>query len=214
MKICPLCYSEHVLFCCEGESREYYSCENCDLVFVPEEFHLAASVEKEMYEHHENNPEDLVYQNYLKQIMNPVVQRVVKGAKGLDFGCGPGPALSQMFELEGYQMDIYDAYFACDDRVFSKSYDFITVCEAVEHFCDPRMELDRLFSMLKPGGVLVIKMQLLPVDGAFCDWYYKRDRTHVCFFSVKSLSYLAEKWKAELEFVQSDVFLFKKSVSV
>ncbi|RRG21509.1 class I SAM-dependent methyltransferase [Ancylomarina euxinus] len=134
------------------------------------------------YEHHQNEPEDLVYQEYLKQIMDPVLERISVGAKGLDFGCGPGPALSQMFEIEGCQMDIYDAYFAPNEEVFARSYDFITACEVVEHFHKPRMEFDRLFSMLKPGGVLAIKTQLSPCDGTFPQWFYKRDMTHVCFF--------------------------------
>ena len=183
------------------------------MVFVPAGFFLTSSVEKRKYEHHQNAPEDLVYQEYLKQIMDPVLERISEGAKGLDFGCGPGPALSQMFEAGGYKTDIYDAYFAPNDDVFGRSYDFITACEVVEHFYKPQMELDRLFSMLRPGGVLAIKTQLTPYDGTFPRWFYKRDITHVCFFSIKSLKYLAERWGAELEIVKADVFVFRKVVS-
>lgn len=210
MNKCPLCHSEKTSFYCEGESREYYSCGDCEMVFVPEAFFVTSSVEKRKYEHHQNLPEDLVYQNYLKQIMNPVLERITSGAMGLDFGCGPGPALSQMFEASGYQTDIYDAYFAPHDEVFDKSYDFITACEVVEHFYKPQMELDRLFAMLRVGGVLAIKTQLAPADGSFSQWFYKRDITHVCFFSEKSLRYLEDKWGAQLDLIQADVFLFKK----
>jgi len=209
---CPLCCSENTSFYCEGESREYYSCGNCDMVFVPSGFFLTSSVEKRKYEHHQNEPEDSVYREYLKQIMDPVLERISEGAKGLDFGCGPGPALSQMFEADGYQTDIYDAYFAPNEEVFGRSYDFITACEVVEHFYKPQMELDRLFSMLKPSGVLAIKTQLFPSDGTFPQWFYKRDITHVCFFSVKSLKSLAERWGAELEIVSRDVFIFRKAI--
>lgn len=183
------------------------------MVFVPANFFLTSSVEKKKYDSHQNEPEDLVYQQYLKQIMNPVLDRISDGANGLDFGCGPGPALSQMFEKDGYQTDIYDAYFAPNEEVFGRSYDFITACEVVEHLYKPQMELDRLFSMLKSGGFLAIKTQLSPVDGTFSNWFYKRDMTHVCFFSVKGLKYLAERWGAEFEMIQKDVFVFKKATA-
>jgi SAM-dependent methyltransferase len=181
------------------------------MVFVPAGFFLTSSVEKRKYEHHQNEPEDLVYQEYLKQIMDPVLERISEGAKGLDFGCGSDPALSQMFEADGYQTDVYDAYFAPNEEVFGRSYDFITACEVVEHFYKPQMELDRLFSMLRPGGILAIKTQMLPFEEEFSTWYYKRDITHVCFFSERSMRFLADKWTAELIVVKSDVVLFIKT---
>lgn len=104
-------------------------------------------------------PEDLVYQDYLKQIMNPVLDRISEGACGLDFGSGPGPTLSKMFESRGFQTDIYDAFYAPNEDVFDKTYDFITACEVVEHLHKPQMELDRLFGLLNPNGILAIKTQ-------------------------------------------------------
>jgi cyclopropane fatty-acyl-phospholipid synthase-like methyltransferase len=41
---------------------------------------------------------------FLSQVFNPVMVHLKKGAKGLDFGCGPGPTLSLMFEKQGYQV--------------------------------------------------------------------------------------------------------------
>ena len=213
MEKCPLCCSENTSFYYEGESREYYSCIDCGLVFVPQVFFITYEAEKVKYDQHENLPDDLVYQDYLKQIMNPVLDRISEGASGLDFGSGPGPTLSLMFESRGFQTDIYDAYFAPNEEVFNKSYDFITVCEVVEHFYKPQMELDRLFGLLKLNGVLAIKTQMLPSKEEFPTWYYKRDMTHVCFFSVKSLKYLAERWGTELEVIKNDVFVFRKVIT-
>jgi len=195
----------------QGESRDYYSCSNCSFVFVPEEFFLSPELEKSQYDSHQNFTDDLVYQNYLKQIMDPVLDRVSPNASGLDFGSGPGPALSLMFEKNGFKTDIYDAYYAPNEEVFEKSYDFITACEVVEHLFDPKMELDRLFSLVKPGGILAVKTQLLPPEDKFSLWYYKRDKTHVCFFSEQSLNFLAERWNATLEFVQPNVMIFTKT---
>lgn len=211
MEICNLCHSEKISLYYEGDSREYYLCSVCGFVFVPETFLLSPDVEKRKYDKHENLPDDLIYQAYLKQIMNPVLGRIEEGASGLDFGSGPGPTLSRMFESRGFKTDIYDAYYAPNDQVFKKTYDFITACEVVEHFYKPQMELDRLFSMLKPNGILAIKTQMLPFEEEFSTWYYKRDMTHVCFFSERSMRFLADKWKAELIVVKSDVVLFIKT---
>jgi len=211
VKKCTLCHSENTSLYSKGEFREYYSCSNCSLVFVSEEFFLSPDLEKAKYDNHQNFTDDLVYQNYLKQIMDPVLDRIFPGACGLDFGCGPGPALSQMFESRGYEVDVYDVFYAPDQGVFQKSYDFITACEVVEHFHDPKMELDRLFGLLKSGGILAIKTQMLPLKEEFKSWYYKRDMTHVCFFSVGSFNSLAERWGADVEFVHSNVVLFTKT---
>ncbi|WP_372639550.1 class I SAM-dependent methyltransferase [Ancylomarina sp.] len=208
---CPLCRSENTSFYYEGESREYYSCIDCGLVFVPQVFFITYEAEKVKYDQHENFPDDLVYQDYLKQIMNPVLDRISEGASGLDFGSGPGPTLSKMFESRGFQTDIYDAYFAPNEEVFNKSYDFITACEVVEHLHKPQMELDRLFGLLKPNGVLAIKTQILSSKEEFPTWYYKRDMTHVCFFSDQSMRFLADKWKVEMVSVKSNVVLFIKT---
>lgn len=207
---CTLCHSENTSFYSKGESREYYLCSDCFLVFVPEEFFLSPELEKLKYDSHQNFTDDLVYRNYLKQIMNPVLDRVSPNACGLDFGSGPGPALSQMFESSGFKTDIYDAYYAPNTEIFHKSYDFITACEVVEHLFDPQMELDRLFGLLKPGGILAIKTQVLPSKENFSSWYYKRDKTHVCFFSKECFNSLAKRWGACVEFVQSDIVVFTK----
>ncbi len=210
MEKCPLCHSEDASFYYEGESREYYSCIDCGLVFVPNVFFVTYKAEKIKYDQHENLPDDLVYQDYLKQIMNPVLDRISAGASGLDFGSGPGPTLSKMFESRGFQTDIYDAFYAPNEEVFRKSYDFITSCEVVEHLHKPQMELDRLFSLLRYNGVLAIKTQFLPSEDEFPDWYYKRDMTHVCFFSEQCFKFLADKWNSEMVCIKPNIVLFIK----
>lgn len=210
MEKCPLCHSENTSFYYEGEAREYHSCSKCGLVFVPRVFFITYEAEKAKYDKHTNFPDDLVYQDYLKQIMGPVLNRISEGACGLDFGSGPGPTLSKMFESRGFQTDIYDAFYAPNEDVFSKTYDFVTACEVVEHLHNPQIELDRLFNLLKPDGVLAIKTQFLPLKDEFSDWYYKRDLTHVCFFSEQSFKFLADSWKVEMVFYKPNVVVFIK----
>jgi hypothetical protein len=44
-------------------------------------------------------------------------------------------------------------------------------------------ELNRLFTLLKKGGVLAIMTQMITKETDFSTWYYKNDPTHICFFS-------------------------------
>ena len=61
---------------------------------------------------------------------------------GLDFGCGPGPALANMMQSDGYEMEIYDPFFFPNKDALSKKYDFITCTETAEHFFNPHDELN------------------------------------------------------------------------
>jgi hypothetical protein len=54
---------------------------------------------------------------FLSQVFDPVTTHLKKGAKGLDFGSGPGPTLSLMFEKQGYQVDLFDKFYADNPEV-------------------------------------------------------------------------------------------------
>ena len=42
--------------------------------------------------------------------MLPLIERIKLNSIGLDYGCGPGPALSLMLREKGYQMFNYDPF--------------------------------------------------------------------------------------------------------
>ena len=126
------------------------------------------------------------------------------------FGSGPGPTLSVMFEEIGHSMVIYDHFYARESSALEKQYDFITATEVVEHLHNPGIELDRLWSCLKPGGSLGIMTKLSPDREAFARWHYKTDATHVCFFSKTTFEWLSLKWQAELVFFGKDAIIFYK----
>ena len=140
-------------------------------------------------------------------------ERLAPGSRGLDFGSGPGPTLSVMFEETGHFMAIYDRFYAQEPSVLETQYDFITATEVLEHLHNPGQELDRLWTLLKPGGNLGVMTQLVQDREAFTHWYYKNDPTHVCFYSRSTFQWLARQWQAEVEFADKGVILFHKKVN-
>lgn len=207
---CPLCTAAAPAFYHEDQRRTYFQCPQCTLVFVPPSQQVCAEREKAEYDLHENSVDDEGYRGFLSRLFNPLVDRVAAGAKGLEFGCGPAPALSAMLQDAGFAMEEYDLYYAHYPRVFDQRYDFITATEVFEHLKHPRRELERLISCLLPGGRLGIMTKLVRDVTAFSHWHYKNDPTHIAFYSRDSFRWIASYWNLELEFFGEDVILLTK----
>lgn len=210
---CPLCNSPaHEPFC-EDRLRPYRRCRTCELVFVPASHRLDAAAEKGVYDQHQNDPADPQYRQFLSRLFGPVAARVPAGAEGLDFGAGPGPTLSVMFEEVGHRMRIYDPFYAPEPAVLQRTYDFITASEVVEHLFQPGEEFGRLWACLRPGGWLGVMTRRQPPGPEFAAWHYKNDPTHVCFYAEATFAWIARNFGARLEFAGEDVILLQKPAS-
>ena len=192
------------------DSRRYFRCDECGLVFVHPEAFLEAQRERAVYDRHQNSPDDPRYRRFLSRLFDSVAGRLRPGSHGLDFGSGPGPTLSVMFEEAGHVVSVFDPFYADDAAVFGTRYDFITASEVVEHLHRPREELERLWECLLPGGVLGVMTKRVLGEAAFSRWHYKNDPTHVCFFALQTFEWLADHWAARLEVVGDDVVVFEK----
>ena len=164
-----------------------------------------------VYDHHDNSVNDPSYRRFLGRLFVPLSQRLAPNSCGLDFGSGPGPTLSVMFEEAGHSMEIYDPLYAPEIKLLQRQYDFIAASEVVEHLHYPRQELDRLWSCLKPLGSLGIMTKRVIDQEAFSGWHYKRDPTHVCFFSKPTFRWLADHWRATFTAPGKDVVIFAKT---
>ena len=207
---CPLCHMTDIDHFARIRERDYLSCRTCQLIFVPPEQYVSTDEEKAQYDHHTNHPDDLAYRAFLSRMFLPMQDQLKTTRCGLDFGSGPGPTLSLMFEEAGHRMSIYDPFYAPALSTLDQPYDFITATEVVEHLHRPGFELDRLWSLLNPGGILGMMTQLVPDHTPFDDWHYLKDSTHVCFFSQSTCEWLAEHWQAALAFSGNGVMLFQK----
>lgn len=208
---CPLCLASDSQPFSRDRRRDYWQCSECQLVFVPSDQRLTIAQEKAEYDLHQNTPDDEGYRQFLSRLVTPLQARLEGGETGLDFGCGPGPALSVMMAEAGWPMDVYDPFYAPNEDCLARSYDFITATEVVEHIHNPAHWLAHLWSMILPGGSLGIMTKQVIDQAAFANWHYKNDLTHVCFFSRETFFYLASQWGARLEFVGDDVIFFKKA---
>ena len=207
---CPLCHGKQIVHYYRDGARDYLRCPDCNLVFVPPGQHLSAAAGKAYYDLHENHLDDPGYRRFLDRLFSPLNERLAPNANGLDFGCGPGPALAAMLREAGHQVVLYDPLYAPDDTVLGAPYDFITLSEVAEHLAAPGVELDRLWRLLRPGGWLAIMTKRVRDQDAFKTWHYITDPTHIAYFSEATFFWLAERWSAEIEIVGNDVVLFKK----
>lgn len=195
----------------QNSTYTYCHCPNCDLVFVRPGDRLSPAEEKKRYDHHENDPDDPDYRNFLNQLFEPLNQKLEPESFGLDYGSGPGPTLSILFEEAGHRMEIFDPFYANHPSVFNKAYDFITTTETAEHFYDPRKEFNRLWKLLKPGGYLGIMTLLRPENIPFADWHYIKDDTHVTLYSRATFQWLARKLGAVLTIIGERVIILHKT---
>lgn len=209
--ICPLCHNNNSLPFARVDGREYFRCRRCQLTFLNPAQLPSAESERQHYQLHENDPADPGYRAFLDRLATPLCERLSPGSKGLDFGCGPGPALARMLEERGHLMTVYDPLFAPDSSVLEQQYDFVTCTEVVEHFHQPAKEFELLASLVRPGGLLAIMTSLVHDRIDFDKWHYRRDPTHVCFYRQETFRQIAKDYAmASCEYSAHSVVMLNK----
>ncbi|MDV6316417.1 class I SAM-dependent methyltransferase [Idiomarina sp. HP20-50] len=209
--LCTLCASTSFPFC-DDKNRKYFRCPECDLIFADRETRLLPNEEKAIYDYHENDPNDTQYRAFLSQLSEPLLEKLVPGMSGLDFGSGPGPVLHLMLEEQGMKMSIYDIFYAPAREQLDRQYDFVTSTEVVEHFYEPAATWPELVSLVKPNGWIGIMTSLFTQETAerFKLWNYKNDPTHVSFYTPKTMNWIATHFQLHLEVISNRIMLFKK----
>lgn len=207
---CPLCGSLECSFYAEAHGRDYLGCTVCSVVFVRPEHRLSPSEERRRYEKHRNHPDDPAYKAYLGSLLAPLLDRLPPKASGLDFGCGPGPAVSAILREAGHEMEDYDPFFRPDRYAINRVYDFVVCTEVAEHFHRPAAELALISRLVGKGGALLLATRLVPNNQPFESWWYVRDPTHVVFYSRASLDWIAARWGWQVVSSTDSVHLFRR----
>ncbi len=207
---CSLCLSLETHLFAQLYGRDYWRCSVCHLTFVDRAQFLAVDEEKKRYLHHQNDPTDGRYRAWLAQVSDVLLPKLPTHSHGLDFGSGPGPTLSLMLAEAGHEVVIYDPFFAPDTAVLNQTYDFITCTETAEHFNHPQRAFTVLNRCLRVGGWLGVMTQILDEDGRFANWWYVRDETHVAFYKIETMHWIANHFAWQMEMPRKNVVLFQK----
>lgn len=197
---CPVCRALNCTHFMQVGMFDYWRCEPCEATFLDPSQLPDSSVEHAQYRLHQNEVNDEGYRTFLMRLASPLLDRLPPGSSGLDYGCGPGPALAAMLTEAGHRMALYDPLFFDDSQVLKAQYDFITCTEVVEHFHHPFDEFARLDRLLKPGGWLAVMTTFQTDDAAFARWHYRRDSTHVVFYRETTFRTIARlhQWCCEI----------------
>lgn len=192
------------------EGYSYWRCGVCQATFLDPAQRLSSEEEHARYRHHQNDPADKKYRRFLSKLADPLLQRLSPQAKGLDYGCGPGPALACMLREAGHRVRLFDPLFFPDPEPLTDLYDFITCTETIEHFHQPAEEFARFDRMLRPGGWLALMTSFLTDDDHFASWHYRRDPTHVVFYRDATLRHIAHRFGWSCEIPLKDVAFMQK----
>ncbi|MGM0375728.1 MAG: class I SAM-dependent methyltransferase [Bacteroidota bacterium] len=191
---CPLCQAtSEKISPVEGRlQRRYLHCANCQLIFTHPDDLPRRDEEQTRYQEHENTIEAPGYVKFLNQAIEPTLPFLSADMRGLDYGSGPGPTLSQLLGRNGIRCLDYDPIFG--PELPKGPFDFIFSTETFEHFHHPGREMDRIEERLKPGGILTIMTMFRPSLDEFPKWFYPGDYTHVTFFNLETFEFICRKW--------------------
>ena len=208
---CIVCESAAIEIFDVIDQKKYWKCSVCLAKFMDKACFPTSVEEKAHYLTHQNIINDQRYRNFLSKLATPLRTKISKGDKGLDYGCGHGPALADMLKSNGFDMDLYDPFFFPNKSIFSKTYDFISCTETVEHFFYPSREFCKLDSLLKKHGWLGVMTCFMTSDQFFKNWYYRRDPTHVVFYCEQTFEVISKKLDWTYEIVSKDIVLLQKN---
>lgn len=187
-------------------------CHDCHVTLTPR--HISIENDERFYEHeYVMNPSSrasarqLHYSRYPEFIRLIAETRVYGPTSGrwLDVGCGTGAFLEECrhagYEVEGVELSKSAASEArnaalkvtrtleeCDG-----SYDVVSMWHVLEHMQEPRVTLQSLRAMIRPNGVLCIRVpDFTSVWSRLLGdrWVWFQPRQHIVHFGPKNLQRL------------------------
>jgi len=189
---CHICNEPTMMFMDQKAQMLYYHCSGCQYIFKDPSVYQNIADQKARYDLHENTEESEGYKAYFQRFLDFVLPMVKQPKSALDFGCGESTLLASMLEEEGIECDYYDPLYHPSGLIDSKKYDLIVSTEVFEHLHQPKEVFEDLLDRLNAGGYLAIQTEFHPNEmGAFMNWYYPKDPTHIVFFTVKTFEVLS-----------------------
>ena len=216
---CRLCSSLALSFF-EHNHRNYERCTHCSLIQLRRSQCPKLEEEKSEYMLHNNDPYDPRYRRFLRGVTQAMIQWLLEEQRVspniLDFGSGSGPAISVVLGEQGWNVHNYDPLYSPDKKHIQRKYDLISSTEVVEHFYEPKISWELLFSLLKEDGCLVVMTQSSDrycTSESFGRWRYIREKSHVALYHTKTMQWLAQHYDMQLSILSPNIFWFAKEIN-
>lgn len=191
---CTICHFETNPFDDPQLHKRYFYCPECHCIHLDPDYYLSLEKENSAYDNHQNSLENEGYVKMFEDFLDYFWEDLSAYKTSLDFGSGPTPVLSELIRRRGVNVDCYDKFYQPQKCFEGKTYDFITSTEVFEHLNDPKETLQLLAQHLQPNGVIALMTLFHTNDQAhFLTWWYRRDPTHITFFTPKTLEILADQ---------------------
>ncbi|MFZ4857474.1 MAG: class I SAM-dependent methyltransferase [Desulfuromonadaceae bacterium] len=188
------------------DSRPFYICCNCGLIFT--ECSLSRAQKNEHYQSQHANPFDWLKE---AEALLRLVSFAVVPRKIFDFGSGSG-FLAAAFKSLGYEVTTYEPLLHGEFKRnnYNCSNDLVILNQVIEHVEDIDSLVDNVYSVTEPGGIIFVATlmtdaitdELSRFQEQFKKWWYKDDQTHISFFSQCTFEYIcANKDSNQLKLV-------------
>lgn len=224
--VCNLCGGNESKYLFTAHSFDVVKCLNCGLVYLnpmPVKEDISKIYDTSEYYRNDSEQADIPigYSDYMileghlafvaDELLHPL--RNVKAGKLLDVGCGMGFMLNRFRELGwdtcGVDISTYASEHARNKlglKVYTgvpeelnlpeNYFDLVTIVLAIEHMPNPKGTLERLHSLIKPGGIIVVTTH--DIDGLWPRiikdrWRHFNIPEHLHFFSKGTLKRMLEK---------------------
>lgn len=213
MHQCKVCQSDTTVMTERKKQYLYYRCVSCGFIYLDNKFMVDKEREKEKYNMHNNSFDSLGYvkmfEDFIEKAITPYTKNI---GSALEFGCGSGPVLAELLKQKGLTVDKYDLYFYPKKVYEGKKYDLITSTEVFEHLKEPIKILEILAKHTRDNGYIILMTKFPPADDKeFLDWWYRRDVTHISFFTPNSFEVMAEKVGLNvLRTIDKNIVIFQK----
>ena len=181
---CPVCYSKDFVFLyskkdskLEIEDRRL-RCRSCSAIFIQNRLSPDFIIRKFYVKRNPIGPTEkyLRKKNHLKKIAERLEKFLPEGASVFDIGCGGGAFLRFMLD-KGYKvsgLEVGEAAKEEAERVLGikdvvrvgdfletdfkdEIFDAVVLTDVIEHFHNPRVYLEKISSILKPGDLIIIR---------------------------------------------------------
>lgn len=209
---CKICASAKLSALDDGK-KIYRHCSDCNYIFLDSTYYLSTVEEKRRYSLHNNTIQNNGYVNMFERFFERVFPHIGDVKTILDFGCGPGPVMTELLKRRGYKVSLYDIYFHNKKENLNATYDLVISTEVFEHLSDPLNIFENIIrNCVKKSGYIALMTRMHPNNNQkFKNWYYKTDETHIGFFSKETFEFLAQKLNLKILFIDThDTVVFQK----